>query len=105
MEEEVKKEEVFDDIIKYNKRGWIRMLLNIIFWLILIFLIACAALAFTNFRNIDAGEEPYWYYDVDSYVSEEQEEINSYNYFVFKVVEKTIENKRTVNLTLEFFED
>ncbi len=108
MAKEEKKEEakteVFDDIIKYNKLGWLRVLTNIVVWLALIFLSITSIIAFTNFTYINDQKDPYWYFDKEEY-TKDNKQITSYNYFVFKVVEVESTDERSVNLTFVFISD
>ncbi len=106
VQEKTKKEKSeFDDIIRSNKKGGIfKFIGNLIFWLLFIFLVGLAVIAYLNYNKVENDEEASMYFDKNEYVIEE-ENVTVYSYLVYKVIDHESADGRQVSLKLWFLDD
>lgn len=101
VEEKVEQEEVSQEFVeKKKKKGPVKIIINIIVWIVLIFLIASAIIGYVDFQRISENQEPYMVLDEKSYTKDDSN-VTVYKNIVYKIVK--VENNKGTSIKLKPF--
>ena len=100
-EEKVEQEEVSQEFVeKKKKKGPVKIIINIIVWIILIFLVASAIIGYTDFHRVSENKEPKMVMEEKTYTKDDNK-VTVYKNIVYKIVK--VENSKGTSIKLKPF--
>ena len=92
------------DLNKPNNKKILRIIGNIVFWLIFVVFLVCAVTSYVNFTKVEDNKEPSYYHTKKNYTEDDQKVV-VYDYYVYKIVRVDDSKGTKVSLKLWFLSD